>query len=93
MNWKGSPWISDDPLTMGQLKCLIASTKEAYLLYLEDEKKEDEEETLTLQPELSNLIQYFSDVFASPQGMPPQRDRDHHVHLEPGAKPINVRPN
>lgn len=42
MVWKGSPWISNDPLTVGQFKCLIASTREAYLLYLEGEENKEE---------------------------------------------------
>lgn len=33
--WHGCSWISEDPLTTGQLKCLIASTQEAYICYLE----------------------------------------------------------
>lgn len=31
VSWQGSPWISEDPLTIGQLKSLQASTQEAYL--------------------------------------------------------------
>lgn len=38
VTWKDSPWISKDPLTAGQLRCLIASTSEAYLCYLEEEE-------------------------------------------------------
>lgn len=37
VTWKGSRWISEDPLTAGQLKCLIASTSEVYLCYLEEQ--------------------------------------------------------
>ncbi|KAL4360625.1 hypothetical protein GQ457_04G013100 [Hibiscus cannabinus] len=31
-------------------------------------------------------------VFEAPQGLPPARDHDHFIHLEPQAKPVNVRP-
>lgn len=68
VNWKGSPWISDDPLTVGQLKCLVASTREAYLLYLEGEENKDE--LHTTYAEITNLIQKFNDIFE-----PQQRER------------------
>lgn len=71
MIWRGSPWISDDPLTVGQLKCLIASIKEAYLLYLEGNVGDTTEALNFGQPELTPLIQKFSDVFEPPKGMPP----------------------
>lgn len=84
--------VSNDPLTSGQLKCLIASTKEVYLLYLEEKGEEVTSEIQNVQPELKQIIQKFTDVFAPPIGMPPHRDRDHFIHLESGTKPVNVRP-
>lgn len=35
ISWVGLPWISEDPLTQGQLKYLSASTHEAYFCYTE----------------------------------------------------------
>jgi hypothetical protein len=34
----------------------------------------------------------FEPIFAAPQGMPPPRSRDHHIHLVPGVAPVAVRP-
>ena len=31
-------------------------------------------------------------VFQVPIGLPPQRAWDHRIHLQPGSKPVNVRP-
>lgn len=31
-------------------------------------------------------------MFESPEGLPPQRDKDHYIHLEPNSNPVNVRP-
>jgi hypothetical protein len=39
-----------------------------------------------------HLVAQFADVFSEPQGLPPQRSRDHHLHLLPGAAPVAVRP-
>jgi hypothetical protein len=41
---------------------------------------------------LSSLLATFSDVFAEPQGLPPPRNHDHHIHLIPGTQPVAVRP-
>lgn len=41
---------------------------------------------------LDSLLATFTDVFADPQGLPPQRAHDHHIHLIPGTPPVAVRP-
>ncbi|XP_057775458.1 uncharacterized protein LOC130994433 [Salvia miltiorrhiza] len=38
------------------------------------------------------LLTQFADVFTAPTGLPPHRLFDHRIHLDPGSKPINVRP-
>jgi len=38
------------------------------------------------------LLQQFSALFQEPQGLPPVRDTDHHIHLIPQSTPVNVRP-
>lgn len=43
--------------------------------------------------ELSNLKQQYSDIFADPSTLPPQRGVfDHTIPLEPGTRPVNIRP-
>lgn len=31
-------------------------------------------------------------VFQEPTGLPPPRSQEHHIHLQPNASPVNVRP-
>lgn len=37
-------------------------------------------------------MEEYSNVFAEPRGLPPHKERDQCIHLEPNAKPENVRP-
>jgi hypothetical protein len=43
-------------------------------------------------PLLTQLLLQHDDLFAEPQGMPPVREYDHHIHLPPGTDPVAVRP-
>jgi len=46
----------------------------------------------TLPPDITKLLQSYSDVFHDPKVLPPQRTYDHAIPLLPGAVPINSRP-
>ena len=41
---------------------------------------------------LKLLLEEFSDIFAEPTGLPPQRHFDHRIHLLPETNPVVVRP-
>jgi hypothetical protein len=43
-------------------------------------------------PEVQRILDTFSSIFASPQGLPPRRQYDHHIPLVPGARPVSIRP-
>ncbi|XP_019179173.1 PREDICTED: uncharacterized protein LOC109174389 [Ipomoea nil] len=43
-------------------------------------------------PELTQLIEEFTDFFEEPKTLPPQRSLDHSIPLVPGAKAINLGP-
>lgn len=43
-------------------------------------------------PNLQALLHANSAVFITPHGLPSIRDRVHHVHLESGSQPVNVKP-
>jgi hypothetical protein len=38
------------------------------------------------------LLLAYSDIFVEPQGLPPARRHDHHIHLLPDTAPVAVRP-
>ena len=42
--------------------------------------------------EISSLLEQYSSVFAALTGLPPQREHDHHIPLQPQTGPISVRP-
>ncbi|KAL4323746.1 hypothetical protein GQ457_11G027680 [Hibiscus cannabinus] len=42
--------------------------------------------------EILYFLREFEKVFESPTPLPPTRDTDHAIRLEPGHKPVNVRP-
>lgn len=42
--------------------------------------------------EVQHLFHKFSALFHEPHSLPPSRPTDHHIHLNPHSKPVNVRP-
>jgi hypothetical protein len=43
-------------------------------------------------PEVPVLLDNFVDVFAEPEDLPPERQYDHTITLEPGTRPPNLKP-
>ena len=43
------------------------------------------------KPGITTILENFKDVFAEPTGLPPQRECDHAINMEPGAPVINQR--
>ncbi|XP_061347791.1 uncharacterized protein LOC133293270 [Gastrolobium bilobum] len=43
-------------------------------------------------PAVTKLLQEFDELFQEPQKLPPHRQLDHHIHLQPETTPVNVRP-
>jgi hypothetical protein len=41
---------------------------------------------------LDRLLQHHAAIFEEPQGLPPARPYDHHIHLLPGTAPVAVKP-
>lgn len=45
-----------------------------------------------MDPKLALLLHTYRGVFATPNGLPPQRDHNHAITLQPDSKPVKVRP-
>ena len=43
-------------------------------------------------PQISAVVQQYSEVFEVPKELPPQRSHDHRIPLIEGAPPVNIRP-
>lgn len=43
-------------------------------------------------PNISALLAEYQPLFQPPSTLPPSRPHDHHIHLNPNTKPINVKP-
>jgi hypothetical protein len=52
----------------------------------------DSTKTDTFDPDLTHLLHRYSSIFSIPHGLPPNRPHDHHIHLQPDTKPINIKP-
>ncbi len=42
--------------------------------------------------EVQKVLELHAHIFQDPKGLPPKRNQDHRIPLQPGVKPINVRP-
>ena len=45
-----------------------------------------------IPPTIQKILTEFSDIFEEPTQLPPHRQYDHAITLEPGAAPVNCRP-
>ncbi|MCH83875.1 enzymatic polyprotein, partial [Trifolium medium] len=43
-------------------------------------------------PAVTSLLHRYDTVFTKPQTLPPHRTHNHHIHLLPNSKPVNIRP-
>lgn len=41
---------------------------------------------------IRKLLQQYKEVFEEPNSLPPTHEVDHRIPIEPGAKPISIRP-
>jgi len=46
----------------------------------------------SVEPQIFDLLNRYSEVFLEPKGLPLTRNHDHHIVLQSGAKPVCVGP-
>jgi len=92
---QGERALDTDPLSRAAFKKMVAAQGVACMYHLQVKIHNSANRNGPLERgdrELQQLLQKHGAVFAEPEGLPPQRSIDHRIHLEPGAKPVNVRP-
>jgi hypothetical protein len=79
-----APAISHMLLTVTQLKKELTDEDKGFICHLKTESKDQESHTAC---DLREVIEEFRDVFPAelPGGLPPERDIEHAIELEPGA--------
>lgn len=77
-------------ISISQLEVLDHKHAICHLVQLREVKEVDQPEQCP--PAIQALLSEFKDLFAEPQGLPPQRDFDHKITLLPGSRPVNLRP-
>ncbi|KAH0737522.1 hypothetical protein KY290_036227 [Solanum tuberosum] len=89
-------WSGDPPPTLKQVQpsalrrfSQTDSISCLFRLELLSPKKNPESDH---PPVLTQLLESYTDVFASPTALPPSRLQDHRIPLIPGSTPVNVRP-
>lgn len=99
----GNAMQNTKPMTFSQLNSIIQEggvSGLATLNRIDDEHEKKCEECGTEIDQLEGalpiaakgLIRQYQKVFEEPKQLPPVRNIDHQIHLQPGTNPINVRP-
>lgn len=45
-----------------------------------------------IDPVIKDLLHQYATIFDTPQGLPPDRHQNHHIHLNPNTHPVNIKP-
>lgn len=100
---RGTSVQQTSPVSLAQFHCFvftnsIESVHSITLSHIEDAPtNSSSQQTLpfnptTLQPSIAELLLQFVTIFGKPQGLPPHRNLDHHIHLLPDSAPVNIKP-
>ncbi|XP_010424221.1 PREDICTED: uncharacterized protein LOC104709277 [Camelina sativa] len=90
----GDPSLSKEPISLRSMERVIQHKGETYLLELTTlfEGQVPQDKKIPEVAEIQELVNKFKSVFAMPQCLPPQRNREHAINLQSGTAPINLRP-
>ncbi|KAF7811847.1 Transposon Ty3-G Gag-Pol polyprotein [Senna tora] len=88
---RGEPLIRNDPMTPTELHRLSQSDAISCLYHLQ-KVEHSLFSDLQVPSVVLGVLQKFSEVFEEPKSLPPKRDIDHTIVVEPNSKPVSVRP-
>lgn len=85
------------PASHGQLKRLLHTNSVNSLhmlsfLPVDDRFEIPPNPDSLITPESHNILSQFKLVFDKPTTLAPHRAHDHHIHLDPNSKPVNIKP-
>jgi hypothetical protein len=72
-----------------QLQKLLAGNDVWAMAILDHVPTTGEQSTVQMAPDLQEILTAHQDVFTEPNSLPPQRQMDHAISLEPNARPCN----
>lgn len=87
VTFQGIPHLAESEISGGGLRRLIARREVAYFCHLRCEPPGYQGK---IHSGIETVLEQFAAIFGEPDGLPPNRPTDHHIELEPGAKPINI---
>ncbi|KFK23310.1 hypothetical protein AALP_AAs43195U000200 [Arabis alpina] len=80
------------PLSLGSADAVEHGEMGVVVEYNELQSVKQEESALPVPVGLQRVLERHPEVFAEPTGLPPSRGRAHAINLEPGVRPVSVRP-
>ncbi|XP_061357641.1 uncharacterized protein LOC133301946 [Gastrolobium bilobum] len=92
---QGEPTANMQPIQLNQFRRLTASNSVACLYQLHATVHPHESLIASRnEPDarVLHVLKEFEQVFSKPSTLPPHRQQDHQIHLEPGTKAVSVRP-
>nr|GMD47253.1 Transposon Ty3-G Gag-Pol polyprotein [Ipomoea batatas] len=79
--------------------CALLDSDEIHSCYEISPLKLEEQDTQTnvswpsdIPDKILEVLQHHVNLFGAPNGLPPRRLFDHHIHLNPGSAPVNITP-
>ncbi|XP_061370333.1 uncharacterized protein LOC133313043 [Gastrolobium bilobum] len=80
------------PISLNQFRKIQHTGQIASLYQLTLLSSSSPKEEPAIAPPVQKLLEEFDTIFQEPHELPPHRQLDHEIHLEPNSAPVNVRP-
>ena len=84
--------LKTEPLSERHMKKLLDSSNIASLCQFQLVTDNDTASSSAIPQPVRDLLHQHTSVFQEPTALPPPRAIDHQIELQPGSKPVHVRP-
>ncbi|KAF7806156.1 Ty3/gypsy retrotransposon protein [Senna tora] len=89
---QGESMLREVPINGKAIKKMAEENTIACLFSMQKVNEEEAQEKQGVQEEIVKVLEQYQDIFSEPKHLPPEREVDHYINLEPGSKPVSVRP-